>query len=268
MFCRGEQGSSNHAPTGRTKMIHCPRSEGDGLLNNQRAKPQTSRSRASAPSGTPTSFAPHHCRLAFAFAESSPYQRVGPAAAKLRRLVRRDPLPVCKERRRTSQERAHRYGVFVGRTHYGTPYELWFFALTKNIHNGLQGDPIEISREAMRLHRDTAHANAATAALERYDILLVHDPQPIPLIELKPGATLDLVLPYRPVGPRSGRVELSRSQRGTLRRRFSPSRNMPSRSACRSASSNRQLTRSRSSTRRSGAQKPLSTSSGITFRVT
>src|SRR5262245_17957993 len=62
-----------------------------------------------------------------------------------------------------------------------------FFALTKDIHNGLQGDPIEISAAAMRLHRDTAHANAAAAALERYDMVLVHDPQPLPLVELKQG---------------------------------------------------------------------------------
>src|SRR5262245_369765 len=62
-----------------------------------------------------------------------------------------------------------------------------FFALTKDIHNGLQGDPIEISAAAMRLHRDTAHANAAAAALEAYDIIRVHDPQPLPLVELKQG---------------------------------------------------------------------------------
>ena len=60
-----------------------------------------------------------------------------------------------------------------------------FFELTKNIHNGLQGDPIQIPPEARRLHRTTAHANAATAALERYDIILVHDPQPLPLVELR-----------------------------------------------------------------------------------
>jgi trehalose synthase len=62
-----------------------------------------------------------------------------------------------------------------------------FFALTKDIHNGLQGDPIQISREGMHLHRNTAHANAAAAALEGYDIIFVHDPQPLPLVELRQG---------------------------------------------------------------------------------
>ena len=60
-----------------------------------------------------------------------------------------------------------------------------FFALTKDIHNGLQGDPIQVAAEGMRLHRHTAHANAAEASLDGYDIVLVHDPQPLPLVELR-----------------------------------------------------------------------------------
>jgi len=76
-----------------------------------------------------------------------------------------------------------------------------FFALTKDIHNGLQGDPIQIPPEAKRLHRATAHANAAIAALERYDIILVHDPQPLPLVELRQNQRWIWCLPYRSLGP-------------------------------------------------------------------
>jgi trehalose synthase len=57
-----------------------------------------------------------------------------------------------------------------------------FFAITKSIHNGLQGQEVQLGRAARSMHRDVALANAETSRLEDYDVIIVHDPQPLPLI--------------------------------------------------------------------------------------
>ena len=62
-----------------------------------------------------------------------------------------------------------------------------FFAVTKDIHNGLQGEPIRLPPMGRKLHRDIAHANGGQARLEDYDVILVHDPQPLPLVEMRRG---------------------------------------------------------------------------------
>jgi trehalose synthase len=60
-----------------------------------------------------------------------------------------------------------------------------FFAFTKEIHNGLQGEAITLTEECMALHRDVAHASAAQASLDKFDVIIVHDPQPLRLVELR-----------------------------------------------------------------------------------
>lgn len=60
-----------------------------------------------------------------------------------------------------------------------------FFGVTKDLHNGLHGEPVALPSEHKALHREAAYANAARARLEDYDVVIVHDPQPLPLIELR-----------------------------------------------------------------------------------
>jgi len=79
-----------------------------------------------------------------------------------------------------------------------------FFAVTKDIHNALQGQPITIAPAAMRLHRDIVQANGMRARLDDYDVVIVHDPQPLPLVELRGQQTwiwcchIDLSAPFAP----------------------------------------------------------------------
>ena len=79
-----------------------------------------------------------------------------------------------------------------------------FFAVTKDIHNALQGQPIAIAPAAMRLHRDIVQANGMRARLDDYDVIIVHDPQPLPLVELREQQTwiwcchIDLSAPFAP----------------------------------------------------------------------
>src|SRR5256885_10081016 len=60
-----------------------------------------------------------------------------------------------------------------------------FFAFTKDIHNALHGQPIELMPASMMLHRDVAHANGTRGRLSGYDVIIVHDPQPAPPVELR-----------------------------------------------------------------------------------
>jgi trehalose synthase len=58
-----------------------------------------------------------------------------------------------------------------------------FFAVTKSIHNGLQG----AGRELTSAERETYLANATRNARlleEQYDLIVVHDPQPLALLQL------------------------------------------------------------------------------------
>jgi trehalose synthase len=60
-----------------------------------------------------------------------------------------------------------------------------FFAFTKDLHNGLQGEPITPARASMALHEQGALANAETIRLQDFDVVIVHDPRPLPLIEVR-----------------------------------------------------------------------------------
>jgi len=56
-----------------------------------------------------------------------------------------------------------------------------FFAITKKFHNGLHGVQVEVSREEYEWFLDVNRENAAQMSFG--DIVYVHDPQPIGLIE-------------------------------------------------------------------------------------
>lgn len=56
-----------------------------------------------------------------------------------------------------------------------------FFTITKKFHNGLHGVPVELSNEEYEWFLEVNRANAAEMSFA--DIVFVHDPQPIALIE-------------------------------------------------------------------------------------
>ncbi|RMG00957.1 MAG: glycosyltransferase [Nitrospirae bacterium] len=60
-----------------------------------------------------------------------------------------------------------------------------FFDITKKIHNALQGNNENFTEEMWAYHREINVRNADHLDLEA-DAVLIHDPQPIPLIEFRP----------------------------------------------------------------------------------
>jgi trehalose synthase len=63
----------------------------------------------------------------------------------------------------------------------GTPD---FFHCTKKFHNALQGDSVDISSEEKAVYEQVAFENAVRLHLEDCDAVVVHDPQPLPVIKL------------------------------------------------------------------------------------
>jgi hypothetical protein len=61
----------------------------------------------------------------------------------------------------------------------GTPE---FFSSTKKIHNGLQGAHVELSSNEKAIYEEIIVENALRLHLEDHDAIIVHDPQPLPLI--------------------------------------------------------------------------------------
>jgi len=71
-------------------------------------------------------------------------------------------------------------GVKTGwRVIQGTPD---FFNFTKEVHNGLQGADIELNEEKIKLYEEVVFENASRMHLEDHDFVIVHDPQPLPLV--------------------------------------------------------------------------------------
>lgn len=58
-----------------------------------------------------------------------------------------------------------------------------FFAVTKAIHNGLQGAARELTTAEQETYLTYATRNARLLE-EQYDVIVVHDPQPLPLLQL------------------------------------------------------------------------------------
>ncbi|MDH4231669.1 MAG: glycosyltransferase [Nitrospirota bacterium] len=61
-----------------------------------------------------------------------------------------------------------------------------FFDITKKIHNALQGNPEVITESMWEYHFDVNKRNAELMDLDA-DAVLIHDPQPAPLIEFRKG---------------------------------------------------------------------------------
>ena len=84
-----------------------------------------------------------------------------------------------------------------------------FFHVTRSLHNGLQGQPVEVTEQLWAHYRDVNAANAERLRplLEPADFVFVHDPQPAPLLALCPDRRgrwiwrchIDVRRPHRPV---------------------------------------------------------------------
>ncbi|MEW6115246.1 MAG: glycosyltransferase, partial [Thermodesulfobacteriota bacterium] len=84
-----------------------------------------------------------------------------------------------------------------------------FFECTKNFHNGLQGKHAPMPDSALKEFESTNERNAEELreVLEQGDIVFIHDPQPMPLLQYTPGRKgrwvwrchIDLSHPYRPM---------------------------------------------------------------------
>jgi len=72
-------------------------------------------------------------------------------------------------------------GVKTGwRLIHGSPD---FFGITKKIHNALQGGKINLSKRKRRIYEEVIHENAVRNHLEHHNMVIVHDPQPLPMID-------------------------------------------------------------------------------------
>ena len=57
-----------------------------------------------------------------------------------------------------------------------------FFSTTKKMHNALQGGEIDLTEMKKSIYEEVAFENAARMHLD-HDLVIVHDPQPLPLID-------------------------------------------------------------------------------------
>jgi trehalose synthase len=58
-----------------------------------------------------------------------------------------------------------------------------FFNVTKAIHNGLQGDPRSLTTDEVAIFHRYSAANAGELPADDYDYVIVHDPQPMAMID-------------------------------------------------------------------------------------
>lgn len=61
-----------------------------------------------------------------------------------------------------------------------------FFSVTKSIHNGLQGFPVTLSKKEIETHQSVNEANfeRLRPVLKEAHVVVIHDPQPAPLLGL------------------------------------------------------------------------------------
>jgi trehalose synthase len=71
-------------------------------------------------------------------------------------------------------------GIQTGwRMMQGTP---GFFACTKKLHNGVQGEELPLSDQERAIYEQVTFENALRLDIEDADAVIVHDPQPLPLV--------------------------------------------------------------------------------------
>lgn len=58
-----------------------------------------------------------------------------------------------------------------------------FFSITKQFHNGLQGEKIGLSQKKKHLYYETNKSFMTFTHIDQHDLIVVHDPQPLPLID-------------------------------------------------------------------------------------
>jgi trehalose synthase len=58
-----------------------------------------------------------------------------------------------------------------------------FFSITKKMHNALQGAPINLTELKQEIYEEVCFENAARMHID-HDLVVVHDPQPLPLVRL------------------------------------------------------------------------------------
>jgi trehalose synthase len=58
-----------------------------------------------------------------------------------------------------------------------------FFSITKKMHNALQGDEINLSGRKMEIYEEVIYENAVRNHLESHNLVIIHDPQPLPMIK-------------------------------------------------------------------------------------
>jgi trehalose synthase len=58
-----------------------------------------------------------------------------------------------------------------------------FFTITKKFHNALQGEKINFSTIKRSIYLETARLNRAYTHIGQHDCVIIHDPQPLPLIK-------------------------------------------------------------------------------------
>ena len=57
-----------------------------------------------------------------------------------------------------------------------------FFSITKKMHNALQGDEINLSDRKKDIYEGVIHENAIRNHLDHHNMVIIHDPQPLPMI--------------------------------------------------------------------------------------
>jgi trehalose synthase len=58
-----------------------------------------------------------------------------------------------------------------------------FFSITKKMHNALQGGSINLSKRKMKIYEEIIHENAVRNHLDNHNMVIIHDPQPLPMIQ-------------------------------------------------------------------------------------
>jgi len=71
-----------------------------------------------------------------------------------------------------------------------------FFNITKKMHNALQGAEINLSELKTSIFEEVNFENAVRNSID-HDMVLVHDPQPLALIDLFEEMSMGMALPHR-----------------------------------------------------------------------